>query len=149
GIHRASRNRVVRKLLTGIPDGGRRIVDVLTEYAGTFGERGHRRRHRSSDALTLTLIVGEEEGPVLGDGPAEHAPVLIAPVLRFGRKIPLKGVPCVQVLVAKELEYVAVKGVATRFGREVDYAAIEPAELGGWAVAFDLELLDRVDHRVV
>ena len=38
------------------------------------------------------------------------------------------------------------KCVRAGLGRQVDDAAVEPAELGGRAVAFDLELLDRVDR---
>ena len=52
-------------------------------------------------------------------------------------------------LVAKKFEHVAVKGIAARFRREIDHAAIEPPELGRRAVALDLELLDGVDDRVV
>src|SRR5262249_7216269 len=51
-------------------------------------------------------------------------------------------------LVAEELEAAPVKHVRAALGRQVDDAAIEPAEFGGRAVSFDLELLNRVDHRV-
>ena len=40
-----------------------------------------------------------------------------------------------------------MKDVRTRLGGEVDDPAVETAELGGWTVAFDLELLNRVDNR--
>ncbi len=52
-------------------------------------------------------------------------------------------------LVAKEFEHVAVKGIGARFRREIDHAAIEPPEFGRRAVALDLELLDGVDDRIV
>jgi hypothetical protein len=47
--------------------------------------------------------------------------------------------------VAEELESGSVEGVAAGLGGQVDDAAIEAAELGGRAVAFDLELLNRID----
>ena len=99
--------------------------------------------------LTLPLIVHEEERAVLHDGPAEHAAVLVPAILRLRGIGPLEVVPGVEVLVPEEPEHVAMKGVAPRLGGEVHHAAIEPAELGGRAVALDLELLDGVDDRVV
>ena len=61
----------------------------------------------------------------------------------------LEVVPGVQVLVAKEFEHVAAKGIGARFRREIHDAAVEPPEFGRRAVALDLELLDGVDDRVV
>ena len=140
--------RVVGKLLTRVPHRRRRIVDILAEYTGALGERGHVREQRAPDALSLTLIVGEEERPVLDNRSAEHAAVLIPAVVRFHRIAGLEVIPGVQALVAKELEHIAMKGIAARFGGEIDHAAIEPAELGGWTVALDLEFLDRINDRV-
>ena len=51
-------------------------------------------------------------------------------------------------LVAEKFEPAAVKRVAARFGGEIHHTAVEAAELGGRAVALDLELLDGVDDRV-
>src|SRR5262245_9635662 len=50
GVHGASWNRVVGKLLTRVPHRRGRIVDILTEYARTLGERGHVRGDRAADA---------------------------------------------------------------------------------------------------
>ena len=78
---------------------------------------------------------------------AERAAELIAAVVRLHRVRRLKEVPRVQRLVAEELEAAAVKRVRAGLGRQVDDAAVEAAELGGRAVALDLELLNRVDDR--
>jgi hypothetical protein len=40
-----------------------------------------------------------------------------------------------------------VKCIRSGPGRQVDDAAVEAAELGGRAVAFDLEFLNRINHR--
>src|SRR5262249_20988991 len=97
----------------------------------------------------LTLIVNKEERAVLDQRAAEHAPVLTASVVRLYRIAALEKVGGIELLVAKKLEHVALKGIATRLGGEIDDAAVEPAKLGRWAVALDLELLDGVDHREV
>ena len=110
---------------------------------------GHVRGHGAADALSLTLIIGKDERPVLHEGAAEHAAVLIPPIVRFHRIALLEVVPGVQALVAKKLEHVAVNGIGARLRREIDHAAIEPPELGCRAVALDLELLDGVDDRIV
>ncbi len=148
-IHGASWNRVAGKLLPRIPNRCRRIVDILAEYTRTLGERGHVGRHRAADALALTLIVGKKERSILHDRPAEHAAVLMPAVVRLHRVARLEVVGGVEVFITEELEEVAANRIAARLRREIDHPTIEPSEFGGRAVALDLELLDRVDHRVV
>ena len=156
GIHRAPGNHVAGERRSARADGGGRIVDDrhasgdrLGEDALPLQQRRHGRCDGSADVLTLPLIVHEEERAVLHDRPAEHAAELVPAVLRLRGIGLLEVVPRVEVLVPEELEQVAMKGVAPRLGREVDHAAIETAELGGRAVALDLELLDGVDDRAV
>jgi hypothetical protein len=155
-IDRISRNRVVRERRAGRADGGRRIVDDGHAPVDRFGEDAlplqhgrHGGRDRPSDLLALSLVVGEEERPVPRNRSAEHAAELVPAVIRLHWVGSLKVVSGVQVLVAEELEQIAVERVGPGLGGEVDHAAIEPAELGGWAVTLDLELLNRIDDRVV
>ena len=131
----------------GIVDGRHPAADRLGEDALTLQQRRHRRDHRAADRLALALIVDEEERVVLDERAAERAAELIAAVLRLGLERRLEEVRRVQRFVAEELEGVAVKRVGARLGRQVDDAAVEPAELGRRAVAFDLEFLNRVDDR--
>src|SRR6185369_12022547 len=83
GIHRAPWDRVAGKRRTSRPDSGRGIVDGGDPPADRFREdplplqQGwHRRRDRSSNRLTLTLIIREEKRPVFHERPAQHAAVL-------------------------------------------------------------------------
>ena len=57
---------------------------------------GHVRGHRAADALPLALIVDKEERPVLHQRAADHAAVLIPPIVRFHRIALLEVVPGVQ-----------------------------------------------------
>ena len=80
-------------------------------------------------------------------GSAGDAAELIAAKQRFDRVGRGKEISRVQRLVPEELEGAAPKRIAPGLGRQVDDPAVEAAELGGRAVAFDLELLNRVDVR--
>ena len=81
-------------------------------------------------------------------GPPSVPPNWLRRYVRLRLGSTLKEVPRVQRLVAEELERVRREtSFVPDFGRQVDHAAVEAAELGRRAVALDLELLDRVDDR--
>ena len=156
-VHPSCRNRVVRELAPGHASAcrwrrGRRVVDDRHASGDGFREdalpleRGrHRGDHRPADGLPLPLVVEEEERAVAPDRTADHSAELVAAKLRLHGARRREEVSRVHRFVPGELEDASAQRIATRLGRQVDHAAVEPAELGRRAVAFDLELLDRVD----
>jgi hypothetical protein len=153
-IHAGQGDGIADKRGASRADGHGRIVDDRHASGDRFGEdslslqqRRDRGGHRAADRLALPLVVHEEKRAVFHHRSAERATELIPSVLRFDGTRRLKEIPCVQHVVAQELEPNAMNRVGAGFGREIHDAAIESAELGGRTIALDLELLNRVDHR--
>ena len=117
------------------------------EAPGALVGRGHagEARHPAGDAGPL--VVHEEEGLVLDDGPAEVAPELLLVVRRLGRSRALREeVVRVHVLVAVEAVGRAVDLVGPRLRGDAHRRPRRPAVLRGVRARDDLELLDGV-HR--
>src|SRR5207249_3953685 len=94
---------------------------------------------------TLPLIIHEEKRAVRNDWPAENSTELIATVRRLDRACRREVVARVQRFVPEEVESIPMKCVAAGLGGQIHHPAVEAAEFCRRAVAFDLELLNRVD----
>jgi len=112
-----------------------------------------RRDRRHADAfnrLTAALVVDKEKRLVASDWTTGDETELISPEHRFARTdygCWSEEIARIHDLIAKELEGRSVKRIGSGFCREVDHAAVEPAEFGRGALRFNLEFLNRVNDR--
>jgi hypothetical protein len=121
------------------------------EHAGFEGGSGHDGGVGEGGDEAITLIVKEEEGLVLNDGPTDGASVEVADIGIFGGRITGEWIDLVIEVIAgaervpaAELEEVAVEIVGTTTSDDVDDGAVVAAVFGSEVVGEDAEFLRRV-----
>src|SRR5262249_1128066 len=103
--------------------------------------------HRAS-LLTAPFLRIEEEDPVLLDRPVEvKAEVVIAQLLLGLAPRIQQEIGRIERVIAEEFKGRAVKLIAASFCDQIDNSALRLTEFRAEAVAFDTELLNRVNRR--
>src|SRR6266568_6001013 len=78
---------------------------------------------------------------------ADSTTVLVAPELRFAVVRLCEVVTRIQIFIAEKVVEVAVEGVRSSLGRQVDNTSIEPPELRRHRIGFNVEFLNIVHDR--
>ena len=123
------------------------IVDVdsaLGEVPVDFSQRGHGVNHGVRHGMAKALIVHEEEGLGVRDGPAERSTKVVLHQVVVAHGIEGGGV---ERAIAQELVGGAVELVGAGTSHDVDLSAARSAHLGGIASGLYLELLHCIRGR--
>ena len=106
------------------------------------GGVGHQRHIAQAEHLPVAFVVGEQEGLVLLDRPAQRSPELIA--LEVGNLRLVEEISRVQGIVAKELVDIAVQLVGAGSGGDIDLGPGAFPIFGAVGILDDGEFLHRV-----
>src|SRR5262249_41385519 len=108
-------------------------------HRSTEGWAGNKSRLRNATKLLAkALIVRKEKGAILDDWAAEASTELIQLEYRNGRMLDRPA--CIEVIVAKVIEYAAVKGIRSCLRNKADLAASRAAGVRRISAGINLEL---------
>ena len=127
---------------------GARVADVDAEHAAALQRRGNGRCRHLLAVLAEAFVIAEEERPVAGDRPADHAAELVALQRRLFTRGRREIAGRVQRRIPVELPAAAVNTVRAAPVGHVDGGARRPAVLGALVVGHDLELVDGIGRRL-
>ncbi len=115
------------------------------EDAALEGRRGHGGVVGQIGDETIALVIEEEEGPVLDDGPTKGSAIDVANVgilgLEGAGSVVVEVVACAERIPASEIKSVAVELVAAAARDHIDHRAVVAAEFRREVVGDDAELL--------
>ena len=124
--------------------------EELAQVAGAPCGRSHGRSGRSGDAPFGLLVVHEEERPVFLDGAAERAAEdVLAERLLFHVAAVVEEAVGIELIVAQELEHIAVVLVGAALQRHHDAGAADVAEFGAGIAGNHFHFFQRVHVRLI